>query len=148
LPRSQVNARAAIQIFSSLLRDAFGKLDRAREVLEKLLREKNAGLVRLFDWQTRTQRRGQDAKSVDLLQTLKRRMYADKKQNEFAAEADKHRGKASEIAADSGILAALYNEDESRGAIFLEVLVKLFDVHLEQRERAEGVRDAGTACGH
>jgi len=45
---------------------------------------------------------------VDLLQTLKRRMYADKKQNEFAAEADNDRGKHPKSQAIHGILGGAF----------------------------------------
>jgi len=121
---------AFLETFSDALTRS-GKLDRAREVLEKLLREKNAGLVRLFELANAYATAGQDAKSVDLLQTLKRRMYADKKQNEFAAEADNIGGKHPKSQAILEFWAALYNE-MNREAQYFEVLVKLFDVHLEQ----------------
>ena len=121
---------AFLETFSDALTRA-GKLDRAREVLEKLLREKNAGLVRLFELVNAYATAGQDAKSVDLLQALKRRMYADKKQNEFAAEVDNIGGKHPKSQAILEFWAALYNE-MNREAQYFEVLVKLFDVHLEQ----------------
>ena len=87
-----------------------GKLDRAREVLEKLLREKNAGTLRLFELADAYATAGQDAKSIEVLHTLKRRMYADKRQNEFTAEVDN--------------VAAKHPKS-------LTILLKLFDVNLE-----------------
>ncbi len=120
---------AFLETFSDALTRA-GKLDRAREILEKLLREKNAGLVRLFELANAYAKAGQDTKSVDLLQMLKRRMYADKKQNEFAAEVDHIGEKHPKSQAILEFWAALYNE-MNREAQYFEVLIKLFDVHLE-----------------
>ena len=73
-----------VETFAEALMRA-GQLDRAREVLEKILREKNAGSLRLFELADYYMKAGQESKAVDVLQTLKRRMFADKKQNDFAA---------------------------------------------------------------
>src|SRR5262245_9250509 len=78
---------AFLETFSDALTRA-GKLDRAKDVLEKLLREKNAGALRLFELADAFAAARQEAKSLEVLHTLKRRMYADKRQNEFVAEVD------------------------------------------------------------
>ena len=120
---------AFLETFSdSLVRS--GKLDRARDVLEKLLREKNAGAVRLFELADAYAKTGQDGKSVELLQTLKRRMYAEKRQAEFAVEVDNIGAKNPKSQPILEFWAALYNE-LNREAQYYEILVKLFDVHLE-----------------
>ena len=124
------NDTAFLETFSDALTRS-GKLDRAREVLEKLLREKNAGLVRLFELVDAYASLGHDAKAVELLQMLKKRMYADRKQNECIAEMDNVGGKHPKSQAILEFWAALYNE-LNREAQYFEVLVKLFDVHLEK----------------
>jgi len=65
-----------------------GQLDRAREILEGLLREKNVGTTPLFELADAYAAAGQERNAVDILLTLKRRMFADKKQNEFAMQMD------------------------------------------------------------
>jgi len=105
-----------------------GNLDRAREVLEKLLREKNAGTERLFELADAYTASAQTVKGVDVLQTLKRRMFADKKQNEFAMQLD---AVATKHPHSQGMLefwAQVYNE-LNRETQYFEVLVKLFDVY-------------------
>ena len=105
-----------------------GQLDQAQEVLERLLREKNAGIPRLFELADAFANAGRDQKAVELFLTLKRRMFADKKQNEFAVQMD---GVAAKHPHSQPILefwAALYNE-LNRESQYFEILVKLFDVY-------------------
>src|SRR6267378_3653554 len=65
-----------------------GNLERARELLEKLLREKNEGITHLFELADRYVAAGQDQKAAEILLALKKRMFADKRQNDFAALMD------------------------------------------------------------
>lgn len=105
-----------------------GNLDRAREILEKLLREKNAGAERLFELADAYAASAQTTKGVDVLQTLKRRMFADKRQNDFATQLD---AVASKHPHSQGMLefwASVYNE-LNRETQYFEILVKLFDVY-------------------
>lgn len=108
-----------------------GNLDRARAVLEKLLREKNEGLTRLFelaDWYASAD---QDAQAVEVLQTVKRRMFADKKQTQFAAQMDAVGARHLESVALLEFWAALYNE-LNRETQYFEVLIRLFDVYFNE----------------
>jgi diguanylate cyclase (GGDEF)-like protein len=123
------NDAAFLETYSDALVKS-GKLDRAREVLEKLLREKNAGALRLFELADAYAGAGQDAKSIEVLHTLKRRMYADKRQNEFTAEVDNVAAKHPKSLTILEFWAALYNE-LNREAQYFEILLKLFDVNLE-----------------
>lgn len=107
-----------------------GQLDRAREVLERLLREKNEGATRLFELADAYAAAGQDAKAVELFLTLKRRMFADKKQNEFAAQVDGVAGKHPKSQAVLEFWAGLYNE-LNRETQYFEILLKLFDVYVD-----------------
>ncbi|MGA2420500.1 MAG: diguanylate cyclase, partial [Candidatus Acidiferrum sp.] len=118
-----------LDIFGDALMRA-GHLDRAREVLDRLLREKNEGIQRLFELADCYAAAEQDGKSVEIFLTLKRRMFADKKQNEFATLMD---GVAAKHPRSQQILefwAALYNE-LNRESQYFEILIKLFDVYLK-----------------
>jgi diguanylate cyclase (GGDEF)-like protein len=106
-----------------------GQLDRAREVLEGLLREKNEGATRLFELADLCVAAGQDAKAVEILQGLKKRMFADKRQNDFATQMDSVGGKHPTSQSILEFWAALYNE-LNRESQYFEILIKLFDVYL------------------
>lgn len=108
-----------------------GQLDRARQILEKLLREKNEGATRLFELADLYAGADLDAKAVEILQTLKRRMFADKKQNQFAAQMDAIGAKHPESETLLEFWAALYNE-LNRESQYFEILIKLFDVYFNE----------------
>jgi diguanylate cyclase (GGDEF)-like protein len=106
-----------------------GQLERASEVLERLLREKNEGLTQFFDLADRYAAAGQDQKATAILQTLKRRMFADKRENDFATMMD---GLGAKYPHSQGMLefwAGIHNE-LNRETQYFEVLIKLFDVYL------------------
>jgi diguanylate cyclase (GGDEF)-like protein len=105
-----------------------GNLDRAREILEKLLREKNAGAERLFELADAYASSAQTTKGVDVLQTLKRRMFADKRQNDFATQLDAVASKHPHSQGMMEFWATVYNE-LNRESQYFEILVKLFDVY-------------------
>ena len=117
-----------------------GNLDRAREILERLLREKNEGMTRLFELADLYAAAGKDAKSVEILLTLKRRMFADKRHNDFATQMDALGAKHPNSQAIVEFWAALYNE-LNRESQYFDVLIKLFDVHFN----AQDYRKAGDA---
>jgi diguanylate cyclase (GGDEF)-like protein len=106
-----------------------GQLDRARGVLEGLLREKNEGITRLFELVDGYVAMGQEGKAVEVLNTLKRRMFADKKQNEFAVQMDGIGAKHTDSLPVIEFWAQLYNE-LNRESQYFEILIKLFDAHL------------------
>jgi tetratricopeptide (TPR) repeat protein len=105
-----------------------GNLDRAREVLEKLLREKNAGIERLFELADAYTASAQTTKGVDVLLALKRRMFADKRQNDFATQLDAVAAKHPHSQGMLEFWAQVYNE-LNRETQYFEILVKLFDVY-------------------
>jgi diguanylate cyclase (GGDEF)-like protein len=116
--------------------DAFGKalvragqLDRAREILEGLLREKNVGTLPLFELADAYAASGKERNAVDVLLTLKRRMFAEKKQNEFAMQMDLAGEKNSQSQAVLEFWAALYNE-LNRESKYFEIMTKLFGVYV------------------
>ena len=106
-----------------------GKLDRAREILERLLKEKNQGLARLFDLADVYGKAGQDSKSVEVLKLLKSRMYAEHKQNDFIAQLDSVGAKHPNSPAILEFCEGFYNE-ANRETQYFEILIKLFDVYL------------------
>lgn len=119
---------AFLETYSEALMKS-GKLDQAREILEKLLKEKNTGVIRLFELADQYAAAKQDAKAVEIFHALKRRMYADKRQNEFAAEMDVVGAKHPDSQVILEFWAALYNE-LNRESQYFEILIKLFDLHL------------------
>ena len=118
---------AFLETFADALQQA-GQLDRARGVLEKLLREKNEGGTRLFGLADAFADLAQDAKSVEILVVLKRRMFADKKQNEFTTQVEELGAKHPESLPILEFWAALYNE-LNRESQYFEVLIRLFDAN-------------------
>jgi diguanylate cyclase (GGDEF)-like protein len=106
-----------------------GQLDRAREVLEKLLREKNAGLGRLFLLADQYATAGSGSKAVDVLGVLKRKMFADKRHNEFAAQLDDVAGRHTDSSEILEFWAGLYNE-LNRESKYFEIMIRLFDAYL------------------
>lgn len=105
-----------------------GNLDRARDILTKLLREKNAGTERLFELADAYTASAETTKGVDVLQTLKRRMFADKRQNDFLTQLD---AVASKHPHSQGMLEfwASVSNEMNRETHYFEILVKLFDVY-------------------
>jgi diguanylate cyclase (GGDEF)-like protein len=117
-----------LETFSEALTRS-GQLDRARQVLEKLLREKNAGLLRLFQLADQYATAGSGNKAVEVLTVLKRKMFADKKQNEFAAQLDDVAGRHPESSVLVEFWASLYNE-LNRESKYFEIMIRLFDAYL------------------
>jgi diguanylate cyclase (GGDEF)-like protein len=113
-----------------------GQLEAARGVLEPLLREKNEGAGRLFELADLYADSGQDAKCVEILTTVKRRMFADKQQNDFAAQVDSIGAKHPNSLPIVEFWAALYNE-LNRESQYFEILVRLFDAQLNAGNAAK-----------
>jgi diguanylate cyclase (GGDEF)-like protein len=118
---------AFLDTFADALQQS-GQLDRARTILERLLREKNEGITRLFDLADAYSDAGQDSRSVEILATLKRRMFADKKSGEFTSQVESLGAKHPESLPILEFWAALYNE-LNRESQYFEVLIKLFDAN-------------------
>ncbi|HSC46430.1 MAG TPA: diguanylate cyclase [Candidatus Acidoferrum sp.] len=110
-----------------------GQLDRARVLLEKLLQEKNAGLGRLFQLADLYAAAGAGSKAVEILGFLKKRMFAQKRQNEFAAQLDDVAGRHGESAELLEFWANLYNE-LNRESKYFEIMIRLFDAYIARSE--------------
>ena len=118
---------AFLDTFADALLQA-GQLDRARAILERLLREKNEGITRLFALADAYSDAGQDSKTVEILAILKRRMFADKKIIEFTSQVEELGAKHPESLPILEYWASLYNE-LNRESQYFEVLIKLFDAN-------------------
>jgi diguanylate cyclase (GGDEF)-like protein len=116
-----------LETFADALQEA-GQLERARGILERLLKEKNEGVTRLFALADAFADAGQDTKSVEILQVLKRRMFADKKHETFTTQLEELGAKHPESVPLLEFWAALYNE-LNRESQYFEILIKLFDAH-------------------
>src|SRR5216683_1793802 len=106
-----------------------GSLERARNLLERLLREKNEGTTQLFELADRYVAASQDQKATEILVILKRRMFADKRQNDFVALMDGVGAKHPHSQVILEFWASIHNE-LNRESQYFEVLIKLFDVYL------------------
>src|SRR5467141_3630087 len=106
-----------------------GNLERARELLERVLREKNEGMTQLFELADRYVAAGQDQKATDILLMLKRRMFADKRQNDFATLMDGVGAKYPHSQVILEFWASIHNE-LNRESQYFEVLIRLFDEYL------------------
>ena len=136
-----VRAAALLETFASTESDAAflgtygdalmrsGRLERARDVLDKLSREKSEGTTQLFELADRYVAAGQDQKATELLLTLKRRMFAGKRQNDFVALMDGIGSKYPHSQAILEFWASIHSE-LNRESQYFEVLIKLFDVYL------------------
>jgi len=105
-----------------------GQLDRSRGILERLLREKNEGITRLFDLADAYVNADEDPKAVELLQILKRRLFADKKSVDFTTQLEALGAKHPESIPLLEFWAALYSE-LNRESQYFEVLIRLFDAN-------------------
>src|SRR5271166_4246184 len=105
-----------------------GQLERAREILERVLREKGEGITRLFGLADAYADGGQDAKAVEILVTLKRKMFAAKNQVDFTTQLEELGAKHPESVPILEFWAALYNE-LNRESQYFEVLIRLFDAN-------------------
>lgn len=130
------NDAAFVDAFGRALVRA-GQLDRAREVLERWLREKNVGMTPLFELADAYAAAGQERNAVDVFLVLKRRMFADKKQNEFAMQMDLAGEKNSQSQAVLEFWAALYNE-LNRESKYFEIMTRLFEVYVGAGNVAKG----------
>src|SRR5213082_1581102 len=124
---SETDAAFVTAFSDALMRS--GNLERARELLERLLREKNEGMTQLFDLADRYIAAGQDPKAVEILLALKRRMFADKRQNDFAVLMDGVGAKYPHSQAILEFWASIHNE-LNRESQYFEVLIRLFDLYL------------------
>ncbi|HEV2213856.1 MAG TPA: hypothetical protein VGR64_01125, partial [Terracidiphilus sp.] len=122
------SATEADPVFLETFADALmrsGQLDRARGILEKLLQEKNAGLGRLFQLADMYAAGNNGGKAVEVLSFLKKRMFAQKRQNEFAAQLDDVAGRHPDSSELLEFWAALYNE-LNRESKYFEIMIRLF----------------------
>jgi diguanylate cyclase (GGDEF)-like protein len=120
---------AFLETYADALTKA-GKLDTARAVLEKLFTEKNAGEERLFELAGRYAAGKEYGKTVETLQVMKKKMFAEKRQNDFAVRVDALAGGHKDALPIIEYWVGLYNE-LNRESKYFEALVVLFDLALK-----------------
>jgi len=125
--KSETDTAFLVTYSDALMRS--GNLEHARELLDRLLRERNEGTTQLFELADRYVAAGQDQRATEILVALKRRMFADKRQNDFVALMDGVGAKHTQSQAILEFWASLHNE-LNRESQYFEVLIKLFDVYL------------------
>jgi diguanylate cyclase (GGDEF)-like protein len=125
---SSENDAAFLATYSDALMRS-GNLEKARGLLDRLLREKNEGMTQLFDLADRYVTAGHDQKATEILLALKRRMFADKRQNDFATLMDGFGAKYPHSQTILEFWASIHSE-LNRESQYFEVLIKLFDVYL------------------
>src|SRR6266853_697820 len=125
--RTEKDPAFLITFSDALMRS--GNLERARELLDRLLREKNEGMTQLFELADRYVAASQDQKATEILLALKRRMFADKRQNDFVTLMDGVGAKYPHSQVILEFWASVHNE-LNRESQYFEVLIKLFDVYL------------------
>ena len=125
--KAESDAAFVVTYSDALMRS--GNPDRARELLERLLREKNEGMTQLFDLADHYAAAGKEQKAAEIFLTLKRRMFAAKRQNEFVALMDGLGAKYPHSQVILEFWASLHNE-LNRESQYFEVLIRLFDAYL------------------
>jgi tetratricopeptide (TPR) repeat protein len=125
--KSETDTAFLVTYSDALMRS--GNLEKARELLDRLLRERNEGMTQLFELADRYVAAGQDQRATEILLALKRRMFADKRQNDFVALMDGVGAKHTQSQTILEFWASLHNE-LNRESQYFEVLIKLFDVYL------------------
>jgi diguanylate cyclase (GGDEF)-like protein len=110
-----------------------GELERALVVLERAQSGKPSGFGRFFDLADRYAKSKQDAKAIEVLQKIKKRMFEAHRESEFAAQVDRLAEANSSSVLIGEFWGALYNE-LNRESKYFDVLVRLFDTYLEAGE--------------
>ncbi|HYA98527.1 MAG TPA: diguanylate cyclase [Methylomirabilota bacterium] len=129
---------AFLETFADALTKA-GQLDRARAILEMLVQRTDAGIPRMFDLADAYAAEKQDAKAVEVLALLKRKLLAARRANDLAAQVDRVAERHANSVALMEFWASLYNE-LNRETRYFEILLRLFDAQF-QAEQFERARD-------
>jgi diguanylate cyclase (GGDEF)-like protein len=108
-----------------------GQLDKSRELLEKLTRDKSAGLGKLLQLVDLYANAGEPKKAVEVLTFVKKKMFADKRHNEFVAQLDDVAGRNLKSSEILEFWAGLYNE-LNRESKYFEIMIRLFDAYLDR----------------
>ena len=107
-----------------------GELDRARNVLERLLPQDPASASKLFDLARRYLERQQDDPAVTVLRALQDSAVAARRENDFATRLDSLAESFAKSPALGEFCAAAYVA-LNRESGYFGVLVRLFDIYLE-----------------
>jgi tetratricopeptide (TPR) repeat protein/GGDEF domain-containing protein len=117
-----------------------GQLDRATKVIEELYGGRTDSFTRFFELAHQAIEQGQDPQGVQVLERVKERMFAAKKQNEFLDEADKLVAAHPMSLALMEFSGRVFNE-LNRDSKYFGVLERLFELYL-QKEDVKGACDS------
>ncbi len=106
-----------------------GLLDRSRPVLEAYSRDRPDSFDKLFELADAYLSAGQSGSGLEILENLKQRLFALKRQNEWVAEFDRIAGKHAELLPLAEFGAQTFNELNREGKYF-DFLARLFDLRL------------------
>jgi len=107
-----------------------GQVDRAREVYDRFHKEKPDTYAHLFEVADGYAKAKQDAKAIELLDSLKERMFGTKQQNEFASHAEEVAAANSKSVPIAEFVVRLY-EEMNRESKYFDALGRLFDIGVE-----------------
>ncbi len=127
-PLAEADASFLSMYGTALMDD--GQFKRAREVLEQLYRDKPDTYEKLFDLADRHLRAQQDAAAVEILRSVKERMFHAKRQNEYTALLDRL-GEGHPFSVTLAEYSGQVYDELNRESKYFTVLTRLFDLYLD-----------------
>jgi diguanylate cyclase (GGDEF)-like protein len=112
-----------------------GQLDDAGALFESLYRGRTDAPEKFFDLAGRCIQAGKDEKAVQILDGLKERMFAARKQGDFLAEVEKLVERCPRSLPLMEFSGQVYSE-LNRDSMYFGVLEKLFDLYVEKNDIA------------
>lgn len=112
-----------------------GQLDDASALFEDLYRGRTDAPEKFFDLAGRCIQAGKDEKAVQILDALKERMFAARKQGDFLSEVEKLVERCPKSLPLMEFSGQVYSE-LNRDSMYFGVLEKLFDLYVEKNDIA------------
>jgi tetratricopeptide (TPR) repeat protein/GGDEF domain-containing protein len=119
---------AFLEVFGSALMQT-GALDRASAVFQKLYGGRTDRLDRFFELAARAIQAGHHDKGVDILRSVKERMFAARKQNEFLSDMDRLLESQPKSIPLHEFCGQVYNE-LNRDSKYFSVLEHMFELYM------------------
>ncbi|MGH9791402.1 MAG: tetratricopeptide repeat protein [Candidatus Acidiferrales bacterium] len=110
-----------------------GKLEEAGKVFEHAYRGRSESLEKFFELAGRAIEAGQDERAVKTLTTVKDKMFAARKHNEFLSEIERTAERYPKSLPLMEFSGRVYNE-LNRDSMYFSVLEKLFNIYVEKGE--------------
>lgn len=110
-----------------------GKLDEAGKIFERAYRGRSESLERFFELAGRAIEAGQEERAIKTLTTVKDKMFAARKNNEFLSEIERTVARYPKSLPLMEFSGRVYNE-LNRDSMYFAVLEKLFNIYVEKGE--------------